>query len=248
MSRVLVVGGGKGAGAAIVRSLADAGYDIDFTYRSSLVQAEAMISELKAAHLGRDVRALPLDLADKAAVEQFCETIEDTSYYAYVHNAGQPYDMLAAMIDQDKAEAVMQVNFWSMVRIVKAVVRLMIRAKSGRIIGIGSVASLEGNTGNGAYAASKGAMASYLRTVAIESAKRGITVNCVAPGFIDTDMMAPYAGYRENMEKQIPVGRFARPDDIAALVRFLISPEASYITGTILPIDGGLTAKIAVQR
>ena len=246
--RVLVVGGGKGVGAAVVRGLAADGYDVDFTFRSSAAPAEALIAEVTAANPGCAIRSLPLDLADKAGIETFCEAIEDTTYYAYVHNAGQPYDMLAAMIDQAKAEAAMQVNFWSMVRIVKAVVRLMIRAKSGRIIGIGSVAALEGNTGNAAYAASKGAMLSYLRTVAIEAAKRGITVNYVAPGFVDTDMMAPYAGYREKMEKQIPVGRFAKPEDVAALVRFLISPAAGYITGAVLPIDGGLTANIAIQR
>lgn len=248
MSRVLVVGGGKGVGAAIVRALAGEGYDIDFTYRSSQVAADVIVAELQAAHPERAFRALPLDLSDKAAIETFCEAIEDTSYYAYIHNAGQPYDMLAAMIDQAKAEAAMQVNFWSMVRIVKAVVRLMIRARSGRIIGIGSVAALEGNQGNAAYAASKGAMLSYLRTVAIEAAKRGITVNYVAPGFVDTDMMTPYAGYREKMEKQIPVGRFAKPEDVAALVRFLVSKDAAYITGAVLPIDGGLTANIAIQR
>ena len=248
MSRVLIVGGGKGVGAAIVRSMAARGHDIDFTYRASAAQAETLVVEIKAAHPGCDIRALALDLSDREAIESFCETIEDTTYYAYVHNAGQPYDMLAAMIDQTKAEAAMQVNFWSMVRIVKAVVRLMIRARTGRIIGIGSIAALEGNTGNAAYAASKGAMLSYLRTVAIEAAKRGITVNYVAPGFIDTDMLAPYAGYREKMEKQIPVGRFAKPEDVAALVTFLCAPEAAYITGAVLPIDGGLTAAIAVQR
>jgi 3-oxoacyl-[acyl-carrier protein] reductase len=124
----------------------------------------------------------------------------------------------------------------------------MMRARTGRIVGIGSVAALEGNQGNAAYAATKGAMLSYVRTLAVETAKRGITVNYVAPGFIDTDMLAPYANYREQMQKQIPAGRFARPEDIAGLVGFLVSPGAAYITGAVLPIDGGLTATIAFQR
>jgi 3-oxoacyl-[acyl-carrier protein] reductase len=246
--RVLVTGGGKGVGAAIVRSLAGAGYDVDFTYRSSVAPAEALAAEIAATCPGRSIRALSLDLADTAGLDSFCESIEDTSYYGYVHNAGQSYDVLAAMMTQDKAEAAMQVNFWSMTRLVKAVVRQMMRARSGRIIGIGSVAALEGNQGNAAYAASKGAMLSYLRTLAVETAKRGITVNYLAPGFIDTDMLAPYANYRAQMEKQIPAGRFAKPEDIAALVRFLIAPEAGYITGAVLPIDGGLTATMAFQR
>ena len=246
--RVLVTGGAKGVGAAIVRSLAASGYDIDFTYRSSVEQAEALAQEVAAANPGCAIRALPLDLADKAAVAAFCSGIEETSYYGYVHNAGQSYDVLAAMMTQDKAEAIMQVNFWSMTQIVKAVIRPMMRARTGRIVGIGSVAALEGNQGNSAYAATKGAMLSYVRTLAVESAKRGVTVNYVAPGFIDTDMLAPYEKYRDQMEKQIPAGRFAKPEDIAALVAFLVSPGARYITGAVLPIDGGLTATIAFQR
>jgi 3-oxoacyl-[acyl-carrier protein] reductase len=120
---VLVTGGAKGVGAAIVRALAAAGHDIDFTYRSSAAQAEALAAEIAADYPGRAIRALPLDLADKDSVEAFCTEIEETTYYGYVHNAGQSYDVLAAMMAQDKAEAIMQVNFFSMTRIVKAVVR-----------------------------------------------------------------------------------------------------------------------------
>lgn len=244
--RVLVTGGGKGVGAAIVRALSAAHYDVDFTYRTSAQQALELADQLTGS--GVIVRALPVDLSDRDAVAAFCGGLEETTYYGFVHNAGQPYDALAAMMAQDKAEIAMQVNFWSMTRIIKAVVRPMLRARTGRIIGIGSVAALEGNQGNAAYAASKGAMLSYLRTLAVESAKRGVTVNYVAPGFIDTDMLAPYAAYREQMEKQIPAGRFARPADIAALVKFLMSGDAGYITGAVLPVDGGLTATIAFQR
>jgi 3-oxoacyl-[acyl-carrier protein] reductase len=124
----------------------------------------------------------------------------------------------------------------------------MVRARTGRIVAIGSAAALQGNAGNAAYAASKGALLSYCRTLTVETAKRGITVNYLAPGFIDTDMLAPYAAYREQMEKQIPTGRFARPEEIAGLAAFLMSPAAAYITGAVLPVDGGLTAMIGVQR
>ena len=175
-------------------------------------------------------------------------SIESEGFFGFVHNAGQSYDALAAMMQQDKAEAVMQVNFWSLTRIAKSLMRGMIRAKAGRIVAIGSVAALQGNPGNAAYAASKGALISYCRTLAMETAKRGVTVNVIAPGFIDTDMMAPYAAYRDNMEKQIPSGRFAKPEEIAGLAAFLMSAPAAYMTGAVLPIDGGLTAMMGVHR
>jgi NAD(P)-dependent dehydrogenase (short-subunit alcohol dehydrogenase family) len=246
--RVLVTGGAKGVGAAIVRALAAGGYDVDFTYRSSGDAGAALTAELAAAHPERKVTAHAVDLADTAALDAFCEALDRESFYGFVHNAGQPYDALAAMMAQDKAEAVMQVNFWSFARLAKALIRGMVRARTGRIVAIGSAAALQGNPGNAAYAASKGALLSYCRTLTVETARRGITVNYLAPGFIDTDMLAPYAAYREQMEKQIPAGRFARPEEIAGLAAFLMSPAAAYITGAVLPVDGGLTAMIGVQR
>src|SRR3954469_20421848 len=248
MTRVLVTGGAKGVGAAIVRALVAAGHDVDFTYRSSGDAAKALADELMQAHPGCTITAHAIDLADKAALDAFCESIEGEGYFGFVHNAGQPYDALAAMMQQDKAEAAMQVNFWSMTRIARALMRGMIRARAGRIVAIGSVAALQGNPGNAAYAASKGALISYCRTLAIESAKRDVTVNVIAPGFIDTDMMAPYAAYRATMERQIPAVRFAKPQEIAGLVAFLMSEPAAYITGAVLPVDGGLTAMIGIHR
>lgn len=246
--RILVTGGNKGVGAAIVRALAGAGHDVDFTYRSSQAEAEALATEVRVANAGRTIRPLALDLSDKAGLDAFCEACEATSYFGFIHNAGQPYDALAAMMVQDKAEAAMQVNFWAFTRIAKSLMRGMIRARTGRIVAIGSVAALQGNPGNAAYAASKGALISYARTLAVETGKRGVTVNVIAPGFIDTDMMAPYAAYRETMEKQIPAGRFAYPEEIAGLAAFLMSKPAAYLTGAVLPIDGGLTAQLGIHR
>jgi 3-oxoacyl-[acyl-carrier protein] reductase len=248
VTRILVTGGAKGVGAAIVRALVAAGHDVDFTYRSSGDAAVALAGELMQASPGRTIKAHPVDLSDKAALEAFSEMLEGESFFGLVHNAGQPYDALAAMMQQDKAEAAMQVNFWSMTRIAKALMRGMIRSKAGRIVAIGSVAALQGNPGNAAYAASKGALISYCRTLSVETAKRGVTVNVIAPGFIDTDMMAPYAAYRDSMEKQIPAGRFAKPEEIAGLAAFLMSEPAAYITGAVLPIDGGLTSMLGVHR
>lgn len=246
--RVLVTGGGRGVGAAIVTALAGAGFDVDLTFRNSGEEAEALVAGLKESAPEATVTAHPLDLSDLGSLDIFAESIEDQSYYGLVHNAGQPYDVLAAVMAQDKAEAAMQVNFWSFTRLAKAVLRGMVRSRGGRICVIGSVAALQGSPGNAAYAASKGALLSYCRTLAVETAKRGITVNYVAPGFVDTEMMAPYADRRAQIEGQIPAGRFAAPQDVACLVAFLMSPGAGYITGAVLPVDGGMTAMVGVHR
>jgi 3-oxoacyl-[acyl-carrier protein] reductase len=247
--RVLVTGGGRGLGSAIVRMLAAGGHDVTFTYRSASAEADALVKELTAAYPGRAFAAHQADLADKAAVNALIASIEkEAPYSAFVHNAGQSYDTLAVMLDQEKAEAAMQVNFWSFARLVNAMARPMMRARYGRIAVIGSVTALQANQGNAAYAASKAALLGYVRTLAIETAKRGVTVNYVAPGFVDTEMMAPFAAHRGATEARIPVGRYAAAEEIAGAVAFLASPAASYITGAVIPVDGGLTASIGVQR
>ncbi|MBK5961318.1 short-chain dehydrogenase [Rhodoplanes elegans] len=246
---VLVTGGGRGLGAAIVRAVVAAGYDVTFTVRSATAEAEALIAELTATAPGRKVAVETLDLSDKDAVEALAKKLEERPAFAgFVHNAGQSYDALAMMLDQAKAESAMQVNFWSFTRLVGALTRPMMRAKCGRIVAIGSITALQANQGNAAYAASKAALLGYVRTLAIETARTGVTVNYVAPGFIDTAMMAPYEKYRAQMEGQIPARRFARPDEIAGVVTFLLSPAASYVTGAVLPVDGGLSAAIGVHR
>jgi NAD(P)-dependent dehydrogenase (short-subunit alcohol dehydrogenase family) len=245
--RVLVTGGGRGLGAAIVQALAAEGHDVTFTVRSA--DSAATLQQLAAAYPGQSFVAHRVDLADKPAVDAFAEALgAEAPYSAFVHNAGQSYDALAMMMDQAKAEAAMQVNFWSFTRLVGAVVRPMMRARDGRLVVIGSITALQANQGNAVYAASKAALLGYVRTLAIETARTGMTVNYVAPGFIDTAMMEPYAKYRERMEEQIPARRFARPQEIAGVVSFLLSPAATYVTGAVLPVDGGLSAAIGIHR
>jgi NAD(P)-dependent dehydrogenase (short-subunit alcohol dehydrogenase family) len=247
--RVLVTGGGRGLGATIVKMLASAGHDVTFTYRSAAAEAEAAIKALTIAHPEQSFAALRVDLADRDAVTAFTTMLgDDAPFDGIVHNAGHTYDALAMMMDQAKAEVAMQVNYWSFTCLVNTLLRPMMRAKSGRVAVIGSVTALQANQGNAAYAASKAALLAYTRTLAVEVARTGVTVNYVAPGFIDTEMMAPYAKFRDTMEGQIPARRFAAPEEIASVVAFLMSPGASYVTGAVLPVDGGLSAALGVRR
>jgi 3-oxoacyl-[acyl-carrier protein] reductase len=235
--RALVIGGRRGIGAAVVEVLAARGFSVTYTYRTD------------PGPFCASVTAVRLDLSDRAAVDAFAASQDDAlAWDALVQVGGTTYDTLAATMDQDKAEAVMQVNYFAFARISRAVVRPMMRARTGRIVAIGSVIGQLASQGNAAYAASKAALLAFVKTLAIESARRGVTVNYVAPGFVDTDMMAPFADYRKPVETRIPAGRFAQPKEIAAVVAFLASPEASYVNGAYIPVDGGLTASAGLPR
>jgi 3-oxoacyl-[acyl-carrier protein] reductase len=246
---VYVAGGARGIGLGIVRALAADGYDIVFSYRGSAAEATQAAKDLQAMYPGQSISAIQVDLSEREQVEQLAGQIAETeSLYGLVYNAGGSYDTLAALADQDKAEALFQVNFWAMTRLAAAAARPLMRAKAGRIVTIGSVTAQLAVSGNAIYAASKGAMLSYIRTLAVEMARKGVTANYISPGYVDTELLAPYAAYREKLESQIPLRRFAQPEEVGALTSFLFSPLAGYITGSILPIDGGLTAGLLIQR
>lgn len=235
--RALVIGGRRGIGAAVVETLAEKGFAVTYTYRTD------------PGPVGTGITSRRLDLADRAAVDAFAREQEDAAAWdALVQVGGTTYDALAAMMDQDAAEKVMQVNYFAFARIARGVVRPMSRARSGRIVAVGSVIGQVASQGNAAYGAAKAALLAYVRSLAIESARRGVTVNYVAPGFVDTEMMAPFAAYRTPTEGRIPAGRFAQPKEIAAVVAFLASQEASYVNGAYIPVDGGLTASAGIPR
>lgn len=246
---IFVTGGAKGIGKGIVDALAADGFDVSFTYSASADEAQQLCAGLRGRYPAQNFNGYRFDLGDRARVEELAALIEGTeSLYGLVHNAGRSYDSLAAMVDQDKAEALFQVNFWALTRLAGVAARPLMRAKAGRIVVIGSITAQHAVQGNAIYAASKGAMLSYARTLAIELARKGVTVNTISPGYVDTELMAPYAAYRDKVETQIPLRRFGQPDEVGALASFLCSPQASYITGADIPIDGGVSAAVSVQR
>ena len=246
---VFVAGGAKGIGKGIVSALAEEGYDVAFSYRGSADEAAQLCEDLQAGYPSQSISSHQVDLSEREQVDEFARLIgESESLYGLVYNAGGSYDTLAVLADQDKAEALFQLNFWAMTRLAGAAARPLMRARGGRIVAIGSVTSQLAVSGNAIYSASKGAMLSYIRTLAVEMARKGVTANYIAPGYVDTDLLAPYASYREKLEKQIPLRRFAQPEEVGAVTRFLFSPLAGYITGSIIPIDGGLTAGLLIQR
>ena len=245
---VFVAGGSKGIGQGIVNALAKDGYNVSFSYRSSPEEAEQLSSDLSGKYHSQTFQHHQVDMSDREQVDAFADTITNTeNLYGLAYNAGGSYDTLAAMVDQDRAEALFQLNFWAMTRLAGAAARPLMRARNGRIVAVGSITAQMGVQGNSIYAASKGAMLSYIRTLAIELARRGITANYISPGYIDTDLMAPYADYRNDVEKQIPLRRFGQADEVGALTSFLFSPSAGYITGTVIPIDGGVSAGLSIR-
>lgn len=245
---VFVAGGAKGIGLGIVNALASDGFDVSFSYRSSPDEAEKLTADLQSGYADQKFQCHRVDMSERDQVDAFADIIGATqNLFGLAYNAGGSYDSLAAMVDQDRAEDLFQLNFWAMTRLAGAAARPLMRARAGRIVAIGSITAQMGVQGNSIYAASKGAMLSYIRTLAIELARKGVTANYISPGYIDTDLMAPYADYRDTVEKQIPLRRFGQSEEVGALASYLFSPLAGYITGTVIPIDGGVSAGLSVR-
>ncbi|EFL42109.1 3-oxoacyl-[acyl-carrier-protein] reductase [Streptomyces griseoflavus] len=230
MSRsVLVTGGNRGIGLAIARAFADAGDKVAVTYRSG----EPPVGFL----------AVKCDITDPEQVEQAYKEIEEAhgTVEVLVANAGVTKDQLLMRMTEEDFSTVLDTNLTGTFRVVKRANRGMLRAKKGRVVLISSVVGLLGSAGQANYAASKAGLVGFARSLARELGSRNITFNVVAPGFVDTDMTKALTDdQRAKIVSQVPLGRYAKPDEIAAAVRFLASDDASYITGAVIPVDGGL--------
>jgi 3-oxoacyl-[acyl-carrier protein] reductase len=226
---VLVTGGNRGIGLAIARAFADAGDKVAVTYRSG---------EPPEGLLG-----VKCDITDAEQVEQAFKEVEAAHgpVEVLVANAGITRDTLLLRMSEEDFTAVLDTNLTGTFRVVKRASKGMLRARKGRVVLISSVVGLLGSAGQANYAASKAGLVGFARSLARELGSRNITINVVAPGFVDTDMTAVLGDERRaEIVSQVPLGRYAAPEEIASAVRFLSSDEAAYITGAVIPVDGGL--------
>jgi 3-oxoacyl-[acyl-carrier protein] reductase len=234
----LVTGASKGIGAAIARELAADGWAVAVNYRSDEDGAKRTVEAIEQAG-GRAV-ALQSDIANGAPEELFKAAEEKLGpVLALVNNAGVRADGLAIQLEDDQWDTVLQTNLTAAFRMTRQAIRPMIRARYGRVINVASVVGPRANAGQANYAAAKAGLIGMTKTVAAEVARRGVTVNAVAPGFIETDMTADVP--KEVLEA-VPARRAGTPEDVAAAVRFLASDDAGYVTGTTLFVDGGMSA------
>ncbi|MFD8561087.1 beta-ketoacyl-ACP reductase [Streptosporangium canum] len=226
---VLVTGGNRGIGLAIARQLAQAGDAVAVTYRSG---------EPPEGLFG--VRCDVTSMADVDAAFGKVEA-EHGPVEVLVANAGITRDTLLPMMKEETFTDVIDANLTGAYRVAKRATRGMLRLKRGRIVLVSSVVAMLGSAGQSNYAASKAGLIGFARSVARELGSRGITVNVVSPGFVETDMTAGLEeAHQEQIRKNIPLGRYASADEIARVVRFLASEDAAYITGAVIPVDGGL--------
>lgn len=237
----LVTGGSRGIGRAICEELAQAGFDIAIVYAGNEEAARETAAQVEK--LGASARIYRCDVADAETATACAEQVlaDFGGVWALVNNAGITRDTLLARMREDDFDRVIDVNLKGAYHMTRALTRSFMRQRGGRIVNMSSIVGLMGNAGQANYAASKAGLIGLTKACARELAARGGTVNAIAPGFIETDMTAALSdGVREQYQQQIPLGRLGHAEEVAALVAFLASDPAAYITGEVIRIDGGM--------
>lgn len=237
----LVTGASRGIGKAIALKLAEEGADITFFYSSNEEKAAETVKELEAK--GVRVMGLKVNVSKGDEVNEAVKTIEKEfkAVDILVNNAGITRDNLLIRMSEEDWEDVLDINLKGAFLTTKAVARKMMKTRYGKIINISSIVGVKGNIGQGNYSASKAGVIGFTKSMAQELASRGIRVNAIAPGFIETDMTDVLKEeVKSEMLKNIPLGNLGKPEDIANLVVFLASSKADYITGQVINIDGGM--------
>ncbi len=237
----LVTGGSRGIGRAIALVLAEAGADVAINYSGNEAKALEVVAEIE--RLDRRSLAIRANVASSEEVEQMVGQVLDTfgKLDILVNNAGITRDNLIMRMKEEDWDQVIDINLKGVFNCIKAVTRPMMKQRSGRIINISSVVGVMGNAGQANYVAAKAGVIGLTKSTAKELASRGITVNAIAPGFIETDMTDVLGeNIREELMKAIPLARLGQPADVARAVRFLASGDAEYITGQVIHVDGGM--------
>jgi 3-oxoacyl-[acyl-carrier protein] reductase len=236
----LVTGASRGIGAAIARALAADGWPVGVNYRSDEEGAAGVVAAIEQN--GGQALAVQGDVSDPDAPESIFKQLEERfgPVLVLVNNAGVRADGLSPQIADEDWERVIDTNLSGAFRTTRRALRNMLKARYGRVVNVASIVGPHANPGQANYAASKAGLIGFTKTVAAEVARKGVTVNAVAPGFVETELTNGVNGDR--FLESVPARRFGTPEEIAACVRFLASEDASYVTGTTLTVDGGLTA------
>jgi 3-oxoacyl-[acyl-carrier protein] reductase len=244
----LITGASRGIGAATARALAEEGWSVGVNYSRDREGAEGIASSIEES--GGTAVAIGADVSDADAAERMVSEIGERlgPVLVLVNNAGITADNLSMRLSDEDWDRVLEVNLTAAFRLTREAIGPMMRRRFGRVINVSSVSGLRANPGQANYAASKAGLIAFTRTVAAEVARRGVTVNAVAPGLIETELTRDFTSNGSDSNGSgglldaIPARRTGSPEEVAACIRFLASDEASYVTGAVLPVDGGMSA------